>query len=399
MSKEKKKRFEIEVSRTGTFTPMSGEPVTITRDMLQSMADNYDPTIAESPFVIGHPTINDPAYGQVDSFEVKDFGENDARLVACGDPENVDPWFKTMVGKKRYDKVSLAFFPPKATSNPKPGTWYPKQVGCLGAYPPAVPNLKPGLTQLAFSEDPDLDYSEVIECSYAIDHTMPELFRSLRDWFIHKHGKEVADDVLPSWKVATLEDAKAERTAEESFTSGQGEDAAAFSTPNEENNDMSEKELATAQARIKELEADNAAKQQALDVATVAQIQQRNGDIKAFCDGLVDAGQCLPETATKIGAILKAIPANDTLAFSEGGPKEDMGQALMDTLTAFGKESFDFAEKTKAEDTGAPSEAVGFAAPSGVKVDEKRAQLAAKARKLASEEGISFAEACTRLGA
>lgn len=394
--KTNKEQFEIEVSRTGTFTPMKGPDVTITREMLVDMAANYDPMISEAPFVIGHPTINDPAYGQVEKFEVTD----DDRLVACGEKETIDPWFKKMVGKKAFNKVSLAFFPPTATSNPKPGTWYPKQVGCLGAQPPAVPNLTPGLQQLAFSEDPDLDYSDVIECSYAVDHVIPNLFRRFRDWLIDTEGKEVADEVLPAWEIATLEEEGVRNQTKDNLAAdqatGQSDTAAAFSEPLQDNNDMSDKELLAANAKIKKLEAENAIKQTAIDANTIALRATRNSGIKEFCDGLVSDEKCMPETASKLGAVLRSLPGDQAVAFSEGGDAQDLGEAIQDIVNAISTESFDFAEKTK--DDTVEGKVLSFAAPVGVQVDQKRDAIANQARALAKEEGITFIEACGRLG-
>ena len=126
----------IEVFRAGTFTPMGGAATTITKGELQNIAASYDKELHPSPVVIGHPATDAPAYGWVDKLYV----EGDILKATL---ENVTPELVDMVKKKQFQKVSIALVLPNASSNPKPGSFYLRHVGFLGAAAPAVPGLKP----------------------------------------------------------------------------------------------------------------------------------------------------------------------------------------------------------------------------------------------------------------
>ena len=63
--------------------------------------------------------------------------------IVTADPEKVEPNFAEMVNDGRFPKISSSFWPPNHPSNPKPGVWYLRHVGFLGAAAPAVKGLKP----------------------------------------------------------------------------------------------------------------------------------------------------------------------------------------------------------------------------------------------------------------
>ncbi|MFD2678012.1 hypothetical protein [Camelimonas lactis] len=128
----------IEVFRPGTFTPMSGASVTMTAEDLRGIAAAYDPAVYETPAVVGHPKTEDAAYGWAKAFS---YDEASQRLVA--DVGDIAPAFGEAVAAKRYKNISLSLFAPGAPNNPKPGAWYPKHIGFLGAVAPAVSGLKP----------------------------------------------------------------------------------------------------------------------------------------------------------------------------------------------------------------------------------------------------------------
>jgi len=152
----------LEVFKDGTFLPMDGGFVSFSAADVSAVAANYDPKVFEAPVVVGHPQSNHPAYGWVSSLEVED-----GKLLA--NAQQVEPQFSEMVEVGRFKKISICLFSPKTPSNPKPGSYYLKHVGFLGAAAPAVPGLKPvslsgdesGTITLAadlnFSEGEDLD--------------------------------------------------------------------------------------------------------------------------------------------------------------------------------------------------------------------------------------------------
>ena len=126
----------IHIARLGTFTSNEGASVTFTAADFAAVAAAYDPAVDQAPIVVGHPALDDPAYGWVASLAV----EGD-RLVA--QPEHVEPAFAELVRERRFKNVSASFYPPDHPANPKPGGWYLKHVGFLGAHKPAIKGLKP----------------------------------------------------------------------------------------------------------------------------------------------------------------------------------------------------------------------------------------------------------------
>ncbi len=144
----------IRLARIGTFTSVEGVSVSFTEAMFAATAAAYDRAADPAPLVIGHPALEDPAYGWVDRLAVEN-GE----LVAT--PSDVEPAFAEMVRAKRFPKVSARFYPPQHPANPKPGNWYLKHIGFLGA---AAPGIK-GLGTVNFADGADegaatFDFSE-----------------------------------------------------------------------------------------------------------------------------------------------------------------------------------------------------------------------------------------------
>jgi len=135
---------QIRIARIGTFTSNEGVQVSFGAAELEAAAAAYDPAADPAPLVVGHPRLDDPAYGWVSGLAVKD-GE----LVAT--PDKVEPSFAEMVREGRFPKVSARFYPPKHPANPKPGSWYLKHVGFLGAHAPGIKGL--GTVQFADGDD------------------------------------------------------------------------------------------------------------------------------------------------------------------------------------------------------------------------------------------------------
>ncbi|STZ83075.1 putative phage associated protein [Bergeriella denitrificans] len=131
-----------EIFRAGTHTDNNGRKVTITAAELEQAAAAYDPALHEAPVVVGHPATDAPAYGWVGGLKA-DGG------TLSADFAQVDDDFAGLVRAGRYKKVSASFYPPSSPNNPKPGVWYLRHVGFLGAHPPAVK----GLAAVAFAEN------------------------------------------------------------------------------------------------------------------------------------------------------------------------------------------------------------------------------------------------------
>ena len=127
---------KLHIFRAGRHTAMNGATMEFSDQDVADMAASYEPSRAAAPLVVGHPDIDAPAYGWV------------TRLHADGpdlfaETEQVEPQFASQVNEGRYRNISVSVYPPGAASNPKPGRWYVKHVGFLGATPPAVLGLRP----------------------------------------------------------------------------------------------------------------------------------------------------------------------------------------------------------------------------------------------------------------
>lgn len=129
---------EVEILRTGSFVGVGGDPVVIGAADLADIAASYDPALDQAPIVIGHPQMNGPAHGWVRALRI--VGD---RLRAT--IERLDPGFRDLVRAGRYAKISASLYRPGTPGSPRPGHWYLRHVGFLGAHPPAVKGLAPAM--------------------------------------------------------------------------------------------------------------------------------------------------------------------------------------------------------------------------------------------------------------
>jgi hypothetical protein len=148
----------LQIFKKGKHTAMSGVTLSFSENDVRTSISEYDPDVHQAPLVIGHPKTDDPAYGWVKSLSYVD-GIMEAL------PEQVDPAFAKMVNEGKFKKISASFYPPDSPNNPKPGIYYLKHVGFLGAAAPAIKGLK----SASFAEDEDyieveLDFSEFCQC-------------------------------------------------------------------------------------------------------------------------------------------------------------------------------------------------------------------------------------------
>lgn len=153
----------IEIFRTGDFMSLEGVKVSFAAADLQAIADAYEPSTDPAPIVVGHPSIDAPAYGWTDHLSV--VGD---RLVAM--PKDIEPSFAEMVNAGRFRRVSAQFYDPDSPDNPKPGRHYLKHIGFLGAHPPSVKGLK----TVAFGEP-------AAGASVTIEHDFPTTQETIVD--------------------------------------------------------------------------------------------------------------------------------------------------------------------------------------------------------------------------
>lgn len=354
----------VEILRPGTYIDAHGRQVTVSKADMVELAAAYDPALRDAPAVVGHPRMDDPAYGWMRNLRVE--GE----VLLC-DLDGVDPDFADSLQTGRYKHRSLSFYRPASRGNPKPGSHYPKHLGLLGARAPAVPGLKP----IAFGEGDD---DAVIIDLCATDWRMPWALRSIatgfgrfRDWLIQEKGLDEADKILPAYVAEDLRSTAAGIEAEVQ-AEARAEPATNFSTPDNGGPMGTQEDLAAREAALSQREATLAAREQGIknkEVAlAAAEDAARTKDDAAFVDALIAEGRLAPGEKDSVLAELAAMDdgaAVIELAADEGETvKLTPHQAYRSRLSKASKlvEHGEF-DKGK-RDPGA----VDFAAPDGYTV-------------------------------
>lgn len=270
----------IPIFKPGAVTSMEGVVVNFTAADLQGIAKRYNPALHEAPFVVGHPAHDAPAYGWAGGLSFAD-----GVLVADG--KQIDDDFAELHRKGRFKKVSARFYTPASANNPTPGEYYLRDIGFLGAMPPAVKGLR---TASFADEGAELLTAEISfgDLPAYTGAYISRMFRSLRDWLIAEKGQEVADRVLPDWEIESVRETS-QRAAEqiESIDSLRPIGSASFADPTTtaakeaaltaKTPEQLQADLDAANARIQSLES---ADRQRADTA-------RHVDHVSFADTLV----------------------------------------------------------------------------------------------------------------
>lgn len=366
---------------------MSGVTLEYTEAQLQACAEAYDPALHRAPMVVGHPKMDDPSYGWVESLDYSD------GILRVTDSDQVEVEFQEMVNDGRFSKVSPSFYLPDAPNNPKPGTLYIKHLGFLGAAAPAIKGLKTA----SFAEKEE----GVVEFADWDQMTIAGLFRKVRELFITKHGLEAADQALPTYEIDSLQNSAVEDKADDALP--------VFSESTDEPNtgdDMS-KEL---QDQIDKLTADNKAlaatnKTQGEQITSFAEQQLKSktaathADNVSFAEGLVSAGQLAPTDKDDTVIILDQLATLETeVEFGEGDDKQKTTPLAMrkKQLSAAPK-LVNFGEQAPAGEGGDGT--VNFAAPAGYDVDQSALDLHAKTLAYAEKNDVTYDEALTKTSA
>lgn len=344
------------------------------------MVSSYDPINAPAPIVVGHPKTDSPAYGQVGAFSIS--GD---KLIAA--PTDVETQFAAAVKAKRYNKISLALFPPDHPSNPKPGNWYPRHVGFLGGAAPAIPGLKP----VTFASD-----ENIVE--FSTDYALlgiAGILRRLREWLIGEHGKDIADDVIRNWDIDDIERAADKPDPDpipaSSFSAPPVTPTATTSKETEEMSEQDKARLAAletenAQLKAREREASQAARR--AEFAALTETLEKDGRLPAAQSaGVIAFAMSLPDEQTVEFAAADGTKTNTPLATY-------FAQFLKSLPVAVPKGE---AAPMKVGEPGAP--VVEFAAPRGEDVDADRAALYAKARAYQDQHKCDFITAARAVGA
>lgn len=315
----------FEIFKAGTRADNNGRTVTITEADVAGAAAAYDPALHEAPLVVGHPKTDAPAYGWVSGLHA-DGG------VLSADFAQVDDDFAGLVNDGRYKKVSASFYPPDSPSNPKPGSWYLRHVGFLGAQPPAVK----GLSAVSFAED-----DVYVEFSEHAHRRTASIFRRLREWLIEQYGTAAADKVVADWEIRDIDEMADWKPEQPAPAFADPETPTQPQTRDEKETDMSleqqlaeekaareaaEKKAADAQAELKRLQ-----DEQEQDLRNGA--HQKNAE---FAEGLVKAGRLKPADKDLVVQVLDfaEYPEHTTADFGEGEAKQPLSEALRTFLGA-----------------------------------------------------------------
>lgn len=316
----------IRIARAGTFTSMQGIEVTFTPADFAGAVAAYDAEGDPAPLVVGHPALDDPAYGWVSALKVED-----GALVAQAD--RIEPAFAELVRTGRFGKISPAFYPPEHPANPKPGAWYLKHVGFLGAHAPAIKGL--GTVRLADGE------ADPVIFEFAAAAALPPQQRR--------------ENTMSEVNLAEREAALAAR----------------------------EQDLGTREAGI-------AAREEA-DRAKAA--QARSEANAAFAEGLVSQAKLAPAGKPLVVGLLAALDASAVAAFGEAG--EMTPTDALRKLLESGGTLIDLGERG-AKPAGENSY-TSFAAPDGYTADPAQADLYARARKIQGDKPELDWMACVKL--
>ena len=349
----------IPVFKPGTHTAVDGRTITFTLENCIDLAESYDPSVSEAPAVIGHPKLTAPAYGWAKSFEVKD-GLVYAKL------DQINPEFAEAYNAGRYKKRSLSIYLPDSPGNPKPGHYYARHIGFLGAAAPAIK----GLPDVSFSEsDGEQGAAEFSMADEEFDENLISILSNLRDLLIEKEGIASADLFLPQWRLESLRAISDRKQKEKKM-------------PQPNNIDFAEQ-----QAKIDAKTADLAAREQAL-----LEKEQKNqwAEFAAFADELVKDGKLLPAHKTTVVEVFMAL-GSEPISFAEGDATVNSSPVDLIKKVLSERPSFmNFSEKSAAEDE---ENTVDIQDPKAI------AEAAAQYQKEQADKGntISISQAVTHV--
>ncbi|WP_413207980.1 hypothetical protein [Rhodospirillum sp. A1_3_36] len=314
--------MRLHIFKSGTHTAENGQTLAFTESDVAATARAYDPATHEAPVVVGHPKSDGPAYGWV-----KGLSSGPEGLVA--DVDQVNPTFQELLEKGAYKKVSAAFYPPDGRGNPKPGTYYLRHVGFLGAQPPAIKGLK--AIQFAGGDEDLVTVQIAFAEGGGLSGAIVGLFSRIRDYLIEKDGADAANKVIGQWDLEALREPPPPSPA---FS--EADEAPPATTPiipTQEEPTVADankavEDLAAREKALAEREATLATKEALADKA----------DCAAFAEGLLKEGKLPPACVPTVTGLLAALPKGDgdMVAFAEGGEKTSPRDHLKALLKGLG---------------------------------------------------------------
>jgi hypothetical protein len=358
----------LAVFAPGTHTAMDGRTITFTSENCIDLANSYDPSVSEAPFVIGHPSLTAPAYGWAERLEFRDG-------IVYAAPRQVNPAFAEAFNAGSYKKRSLSIYQPDSPGNPKPGHFYARHVGFLGAVPPGVKGLPDAQFAEASGDNGPLEFALPWEAD-----NLASLFQSIRDWVIQEKDIEQADSIIPQWRIQSILD---------SATDDRKSSISPLAYAEENNVDPNQTTTVTAE-ELARRETALAGREEKLRVAEEAAKQRdakvRRDAVVSYADGLVKAGSILPRQKNTVVEVLLSLDSTP-LSFADGDAtvNKTPEELLRDVLSQRPK-VVDFSEKT-----GTADEPVDFADASALATAAQnyQAEQAEKGRVISMTDAVN----------
>lgn len=357
----------IEIFRAGRHVDSSGRELNFTAADIAQIAAAYNPELSEAPIVVGHPTLNGPAYGWTKALHA-----DGDRLLA--EPHQVEAQFAELHTEGRFKKKSASLFHPDSPGNPTPGKWYLRHIGFLGAQPPAVKGLRDA--QFAAPADAILvEFMSPADTTRWALGTVRRMFARLRDFLVETEGAERAQAVIADFELEQLGNDVAQLNANASTDAGAMpafSEAASATTATKET-PMPDANFAEREAALAAREAAVAeAERQAREIAAAA----ARTEAVSFADQLIAQGRLKPARKDVVVELLLSQPTTTIdFAESEGGPKAP--GALLRELLAEAPAVIDFNERSAPAHGNAGI--AEFSAPSGALISGDRLELHRKA--------------------
>jgi len=363
----------VELFKAGSQTDSKGITRNFTNNDLDDMVANHD----SFPIVIGHPKVDDPAYGW--SNELTRVGDS-----LFGKFNNVEPQFAGMVENKRFPNRSVRI---KQT----PDGFKIAHVGFLGATPPAIEGLK----QIEFNaEDDGMEF----EFSGYAETVMARMLRRMREFMIDKFSIEEADKVLPEFELEILtEEAVRERLEDKEDT--------LFNKHPENNGGTNVPKTYTQEqmdAALDKQKSDFSSSETDLKIQlTTERTNRLTSEYAAFVNEQVDGGKLTPAMAAGAVDFMLKLPGDIEFEFSQG-EGENKKQTKTDPVAWF-KDFVGGLGKSVSlgaiEDDDIDGVVHEFDAPTGSVVDTDRLQLHNKANDYMQKHDCDYVEALVAIGA
>lgn len=223
----------FDIFKAGTHTDSKGSTSEFTADDLQSVVDNF--SAKSSPLVIGHPKVDDPAWGWASELKIVDG-------VLFAKAEDVSTEFAQAVKDKRYPNRSVRLN--KVNNGYELG-----HIGFLGGKPPAVDGLSWQFNDAADGVEFEFSASEQIESiSLQTSNVVTRLISNLHTFITDKFGADTANQVIPEWEGEYL---KEETIVAQHERRKETNDNPEFSKPTEqEDTNVTEEEKLALQASL-----------------------------------------------------------------------------------------------------------------------------------------------------